>query len=133
MFLKSRPFVLAISIFSLFLINFLSEASKALAYESKKGKVISVTESRINDINEQMVEMQIYGDKNTNTETIFITNSIPDNQAYAIVASPGKEYVINYDEDLGKVYISDYYREKTFFTRGRHQPICTLFRTRSRY
>jgi uncharacterized membrane protein len=116
MFFKSRSFVLAISILSLFLINLLSETDKALAYETKIGKVISVTESRINDINEQMVEVQLYADKDTQNETIFITNSVPDNQAYAIVAKEGKDYVINYDEDLGKVYISDYYREKTFFT-----------------
>lgn len=120
MFFKSRSFVLAISILSLFLINLLSETDKALAYETKIGKVISVTESRINDINEQMVEVQLYADKDTQNETIFITNSVPDNQAYAIVAKEGKDYVINYDEDLGKVYISDYYREKNFFYSSRN-------------
>lgn len=115
MFFKSRSFVLAISILSLFLINLLSKTDKALAYETKIGKVISITESRVNDINEQMVEIQLYADKDTQNETIFITNSVPDNQAYAILAKEGREYLINYDEDLGKVYISDYYREKMVF------------------
>lgn len=115
MFQKSRPFVLALSFLGLIFLNSLLTISQVMAtepIEQKIGKVISVSESKINGFNEQMVEIKIYNDK-VDDETIFIANNVPDNQAYAIVAKPGREYLVNYDDDQGQIYISDYYREKT--------------------
>jgi uncharacterized membrane protein len=112
MFYKSRPFVLALSFLSIFLLNLSFCISPAFANEEvvqKIGKVVAVSESKISGFNEQIVEIQIKDGDNT----IFITNNVPDNQAYAIIAKPGKEYLVNFDEESQQIYISDYYRERT--------------------
>jgi uncharacterized membrane protein len=115
MFHKSRPFVLALSFLGIFILISLFATTHVFASEPKDqkiAKVISVSESKQNGFNEQMVEMQIYNDQ-ADDETIFIVNNVPDNQAYAITAKPGREYLVNFDESVGQIYISDYYREKT--------------------
>ena len=106
---KSRPFVLVLSLFSAICLNLVFFTKKASADTDNQriGTVVSVSESDVNGFKEQMVELEIQDEK----ESIFITNNVPDNKAYAIVAKEGRQYLINYDEDLGQIYISDYFRE----------------------
>ncbi len=116
MFKKSRSFVLVLSVFACILACVLNQVDAQSnntneVFESTKiGKVLSISETKVNGFREQMVEIEVYDEKN---ETLFITNNVPDNQAYAIEAKPGKEYLLNFDEVNGQIYISDYYREKT--------------------
>ena len=108
MLVKSRPFVLVglfICLISGMLGCFAQDPDKA-----KIARVISVSESQVNGMREQMVELEIYK-KGEQNESVFLTNNVPDNQAYAIIAQQGREYLVNFDESSGEHYISDYYRE----------------------
>lgn len=108
---KSRPFVLVLSMMSI-LLSCSALAVKAQGNSMQKiGKVISVSESKVNGFKEQMVELEI-DEKDTGKQSVFIANNVPDNKAYAIIAEQGREYIVNYDEDLEQIYIADYYREK---------------------
>ena len=117
MFYFSRSFVLALIFLCLSGVNFFTNAANAqesldLENTQRIGKVISVSESRINGFQEQVAEIKLYASKDMDEETVFVTNNVPDNQAYAILAEPGREYLVNSDEDSGQIYIADYYREK---------------------
>lgn len=77
---------------------------------TKIGEVIDVTESRNADgIREQIVKVRIKN--NHSYDEFFLTNSVPDFQAFAIEAKKGQRYIINFDHELDQVYLADHYRE----------------------
>jgi uncharacterized membrane protein len=115
MLIKSRPFVLVLSLLSICLSISCFQAQAKEDSLQKIGKVIAVSESKVNGFKEQMVEIEI-NEKDTGKQSVFITNNVPDNKAYAIIAQQDREYIVNYDEDLGQIYIADYYREKVIIS-----------------
>lgn len=105
---KSRSFVLVFQLLCISALLAFSTSSVRAENKQEVGKVISLTESKINGIKEQIVEIQL--ESSPRNETVFITNNVPDNEAYAIVAETGREYFIGTD-DSGLIYIADYHRE----------------------
>ncbi len=77
---------------------------------TKIGEVLDVTESRnAEGIREQIVKVRI---KNHDSyDEFFLTNSVPDFQAFAIEAKKGQKYIINFDHEMDQVYLADHYRE----------------------
>lgn len=80
-------------------------------FSSKIGKALDIIQVSTGNGEEQVVKMQIY-DNNT-TEEVFVTNLIPENQAFAIVAKKNHKYIVTVDNYTNQVYISDYFREPT--------------------
>ncbi|MDA0772578.1 MAG: YibE/F family protein [Cyanobacteria bacterium] len=95
---------------SLFILLGLSQAIKAADdFDLRIIKVIEASEPAKNDLlgySQQSVKIKIPSDD----QELLITNTIPDNQAYAITAKAGKQYLASIEED-GEVYLTDYYRE----------------------
>jgi uncharacterized membrane protein len=77
---------------------------------TKIGEVMDVTESRnAEGIREQIVKVRV---KNSDGyDEFFLTNSVPDFQAFAIEAKKGQRYIVNFDNQMGQVYLADHYRE----------------------
>jgi uncharacterized membrane protein len=64
---------------------------------------------------EQLVKVRILEGENKGLET-FINNFVPENQAYAIEAKPGKQYLISLDgTDKSQIYLVDHYREPLIY------------------
>lgn len=82
------------------------------SYISKIAKVKEVVNSETTNGQEQVVKLEIYNPKSTNDE-VYITNVIPANQAFAILAKKDHKYIVTIDNESNQVYISDYYREPT--------------------
>lgn len=76
------------------------------AVDTRVARVISVSEIKQEPIREQVVKMKFKDDG----EEIFLSNLVPDNKAYAIVAEEGKDYLVNIEEG-NELFITDYYRE----------------------
>ena len=79
---------------------------------NKIGKVLKVEKLENASFNEELVSIKVKQDG----EEIIIQNSVPQNQAYAIKAQKGREYILGMDNELGEVFITDYYREPTMFS-----------------
>lgn len=47
---------------------------------------------------------------------VWIENKVPDNPAYAVIATKGKRFLAGFDEDLDTFYIKDYFREPALYT-----------------
>lgn len=103
---------LLLSLLTLFAIS--STAIAKPDYELKVAEVLEASipqEQPMFGHSEQIVKLKILEDD----EEITITNTIPDNQAYAIIAKPGQQYLASV-EDGGEVFITDYYRQPVIVT-----------------
>jgi len=80
--------------------------------QARVATVLEAVDKTTGDFKEQIVKLKFHDDG----EEIFITNTIPDSKAYAILAIPGKQYLIGADEVTDQIYIADYYREPVIYS-----------------
>lgn len=78
----------------------------------KIGTVLEVSPSDNTGFNEELVRIKVKDDE----QEIVIKNVVPNNQAYAIKAEKGRDYVLGVDTEAGEIFITDYYREPAMFS-----------------
>lgn len=87
---------------------------QALDYDLKVAKVSEVTDLEFSEISglplEQLVQLTIL-DGDQKGEKVYTNNTIPDNQAYSIVAEEGKKYIVAVDSETKEIFITDFYRQ----------------------
>lgn len=107
---KTRFFsVSLLSLFILCFFGFNQQIKAADDFDLRIIKVIEASEPVKDELMgywQQSVKIKIPSDN----QELLITNTIPDNQAYAITAKTGKRYLASIEQG-GEVYLTDYYRE----------------------